>query len=828
VINGTSTQHAKRIAGAGISVVPIRTDGSKRPSAPAWKQFQDRIPTEAEIEHLFGGQGIATICGAVSGNLEVIDVDAPELVEPFERLLKDLAPGLLENLNQVATPRNNHGGRQYRYRKAGPVAGNTKLAQSEPRPQFNPDGTPQIDQRTGEQRWAPVTLIETRGEGGYALAPGSPPTCHETGLPYKHIGGPDLTDLRVISDDDHSLIWRAAQSFNQLVDESNDVPSEPTEGGGLSPGTDYCERTDWADILTPAGWTVAHASGGTTYWRRPGKSKDWSATTGLRSKNGNELFCVFSSNAHPFEGPSGNSPCSTYTKFAAYAILNHGGDFTAAAKALGESGYGDQEHRTRHRGPAAELPETTDDTVTNATVERDEQGKASTHPLPMVDVLRRIRAATDNWPRSVDHALFVDDGGVHWLESTASAFGWLQSTIGTLRWHRAVGCVSREEVFAELRRTAMRYEAVEELPHEPTLPGHYYACKMPSPGDGSALAGMLDRFNPATEIDRDLMQAALATPIWGGPPGSRPCFVITSDDGRGVGKSKFAEIAGRVFGGFLAFSANEAIGEIKARLLSAEGLPKRVALLDNVKSLKLSWAELEALITATTISGKRMYVGEASRPNTICWFITLNGASLSTDMAQRCIPIKLTRPMHAGNWEEETLQFVDDNRQAIIADLVGWLRTDPKTLRKFSRWGTWEKHILARLPEPEEAQRIIADRQGAADVEAEEADVIQDYIAGQLASLDYDPADDRVLIPSAVAGSWFNRAMSSNHSVIGASRMLGQMCDEGKLQRLHRSLSRAHGRGFIWGDQTTAGRPLCVDVEERVGRRREWGSASRD
>ena len=50
------------------------------------------------------------------------------------------------------------------------------------------------------------------------------------------------------------------------------------------------------------------------------------------------------------------------------------------------------------------------------------------------------------------------------------------------------------------------------------------------------------------------------------------------------------------------------------------------------------------MITTDIISGKRLYMGEGRRPNTITHVITLNGASLSKDLAQRCIPIKLARP----------------------------------------------------------------------------------------------------------------------------------------------------------------------------------------
>jgi hypothetical protein len=50
---------------------------------------------------------------------------------------------------------------------------------------------------------------------------------------------------------------------------------------------------------------------------------------------------VFSSNAHPLAIPPGKT-CGCYSKFSAYALLNHNGDFKAAAKELRSQGYGDQ------------------------------------------------------------------------------------------------------------------------------------------------------------------------------------------------------------------------------------------------------------------------------------------------------------------------------------------------------------------------------------------------------------------------------------------------------------------------------------------------------
>lgn len=101
------------------------------------------------------------------------------------------------------------------------------------------------------------------------------------------------------------------------------------------PGDDLIRHVSWADVLAPHGWKAVNESDGVTHWCRPGKSDGVSATTGYCStEDGKDLLFCFSTNAMPFE--EGH----TYDKFAAYALLNHKGDFTRAAAALAQQGYG--------------------------------------------------------------------------------------------------------------------------------------------------------------------------------------------------------------------------------------------------------------------------------------------------------------------------------------------------------------------------------------------------------------------------------------------------------------------------------------------------------
>src|SRR5262249_51903273 len=154
-------------------------DGSKRPAFEVlevwdeaarrcrwpWKHFQQRQPTRPEIRRWFKNpeddeRGIAIIAGAVSGGLEILDLDSWDVVEPWSALAEERAPGLLDRLVRVKTPR--PGMHIYfRSEEAGP---SMKLAR-----------TPIKDPETG--RFKPKVLIEVKGEAGYCLAPGSPGTC---------------------------------------------------------------------------------------------------------------------------------------------------------------------------------------------------------------------------------------------------------------------------------------------------------------------------------------------------------------------------------------------------------------------------------------------------------------------------------------------------------------------------------------------------------------------------------------------------------------------------------------------------------------------------
>lgn len=456
--------------------------------------------------------------------------------------------------------------------------------------------------------------------------------------------------------------------------------------------------------------------------------------------------------------------------------------------------------------------------VANAEVFDDGERREVT-PLEMNEIVTRIYdrtrpdQETDGWPRRVGESLFVHERphGIHWLRTCDHFFGWLGSVAGTVSWHKGAGCHSKTEVYSRLQQVAPRHDAVTERPHFPPLAGWYYACEPPGRGDGRTLRGLIDFFNPSTLADVDLILSYFVTPFWGGPSGSRPAFLITGKN-RGDGKTTLAGIAGRLAGGVYDFSKGENYDRIKTRLLTRQANEKRVAVIDNIKSNRFSWAELESLITAKEISGHQMYVGESQRPNILTWAMTANGPSVSKDISQRVIVIKLAKPIRESegqseeaaflSWETRINAYIDERRDALIADIAAFYDRPPQRMARWTRWELWSKAVLARLPDPSETLAVIEERQRDIDADEDEGADIEEFFEKEIVKAGYDPAVDTVHIPNYLAVQWYSRATSTRISPTAMTRAIRQAEEEGLLKKVRINPSHKTGRGVLWVGDT--------------------------
>lgn len=303
---------------AGISVVPAAADGSKAPIG-TWKQYQVNIASKEQIIDWFSGsaQGLGVICGQVSGNLEMLELEGRAVANGVLDQARELAEnsGLKEIWDLIsfgyveATP---SGGIHWLYRIGDEIVpGNTKLAR-------RPGANDTIE-----------VLAETRGEGGFVVTAPSHGTTHPSGRPWQMITG-SASVIPTITMEERNAIHSVFRAFDEMPAKIAPAVLPNKEASGDKPGDDFNAKATWKEILEPKGWKVIFTSNGVTYWRRPGKDTGVSATTGRN--DGDNLFVFSTSTTFESEKP--------YSKFAAYAHLEHAGDFSQAAKSLKQQGFG--------------------------------------------------------------------------------------------------------------------------------------------------------------------------------------------------------------------------------------------------------------------------------------------------------------------------------------------------------------------------------------------------------------------------------------------------------------------------------------------------------
>lgn len=336
-------------ARAGVSVIPAAADGTKAPLGQ-WRAYTTQRPDERQLMAWFGTghPGIGVVCGAVSGGLEMLELEGRAVDESMLEALRESAAahGLAELWGRLAggyVERTPSGGLHWLYRVTGEwVPGNTRLASRSARD----------DELTAQERALLAdhphrtvmrVLAETRGEGGFVVVAPSHGPVHPTGAPWEALAGAHAGQLVSVTSEERAELHRLVAAFDQ-PQTPRDKPSSPfaptprpgmvSAQGSVSPGDDFERRTDWADgmLLGGAGWTrVTGSAGRYCTWRRPGKQLGISATTG-HSSDRDRLYVLTTSTLFDASVP--------YTKLGAYAVLHHGGDHAAAARELSRLGFG--------------------------------------------------------------------------------------------------------------------------------------------------------------------------------------------------------------------------------------------------------------------------------------------------------------------------------------------------------------------------------------------------------------------------------------------------------------------------------------------------------
>jgi hypothetical protein len=434
----------------------------------------------------------------------------------------------------------------------------------------------------------------------------------------------------------------------------------------------------------------------------------------------------------------------------------------------------------------------------------DDPAKTFTFPRAADELAVELVGRAGGWPRVVGGLLVVPDRGgrIRPLADHNDLFAYAGSVVSTgsrnrVRWDKGPGHVSRQEFFEHLRVVCERFDRADHLPHEPPIGGVLYTRPAPEVGGRSeALGRFLSFFNPASDVDASLLLACLLTPLWGGPAGKRPAFLFEAADddpeaGRGVGKSTAAQKIARVYGGAFDVDPSEPFSRTRSRLLTPEAGAYRVLLMDNVKTFRLSSADLESLVTSPHLNGHRLYHGQAGVPNYFTLFLTINGASLSRDFAQRVVPVRFARATFRPGWESEADAFLDSDRDRLVADLVGVMRRPPAQLAGASRWGPWEAEVLARVKNPEVCRKAIAERTGGMDADREDADRLRETFANVVRREGWGEAgDSRFLLTSSAVTMLVCVATNARHTSAGAAAAHLKAVGVGELRKSDRNGQR--------------------------------------
>ena len=264
---------ARQYVAWGISVIPVKSDGTKSPAIRGWRTYSTERPSEATLQQWFGtpGYGIGIPCGPASGHLVVLDFEFHETSafdEWFVRLTPDLQT-LVRCFPTVTTP---SGGKHLWVRLAESQLGG-KLARYA----------------------AGKTKIEIRGEGHMVLAPGCPRSCHKSGRLYEWAISPaaDGDGFPVLDDETWSQLCLVAAECNAFQPPEPVRDGEPrgTPAGTGSPGHDFNRRGSWTETgLWDAGWTWAKQAGDERgLLTRPGKASGTSASLGMVSSRRTSL-----------------------------------------------------------------------------------------------------------------------------------------------------------------------------------------------------------------------------------------------------------------------------------------------------------------------------------------------------------------------------------------------------------------------------------------------------------------------------------------------------------------------------------------------------------
>lgn len=406
-------------------------------------------------------------------------------------------------------------------------------------------------------------------------------------------------------------------------------------------------------------------------------------------------------------------------------------------------------------------------------------------PRPINELVDDVHERLVGFPFKIgDRSLFDHDRDtdrIEMLENRDTVLSWIgEKTKKSVMWHDGTGCVTKAELYAGLIRQARRFERISSVPDFPKRSDVYYTYRdelKPTKGH-IAFETLMRFFNPYDESSRVMLRTLFAAPMYYRYGVQRPCWIIDSKSGQGVGKTTVCELLGLLYKCEpIRASKNDfekEYKEILKRIVSNEGRNKRILLVDNVKG-EFDNEHFSDLVTCFSISGRAPYGhGEETRPNDLTYIMTSNSANIGSDMASRSFIIFLGKPkatvIHAGtsderSWKSVVMEFIEQHRYEILGDIYDILSGNsvPVGMKTYTRVPEFERDVLLPMAGGVEAYTATVNdlmkSRDDANMDEDRAIQVVEIIKNELrTALKDDPDQHVVFIRSNLVDWWMLNA----------------------------------------------------------------------
>ena len=295
----------------GLSI--IKTNENKIPTGK-WKSFTEKQNTIDDwYNHYINGGSVGIICGSVSGNLEVIDIDTKN--DPTNTIHREFGKLIPENIqNKLLVSTTPSGGFHFIYRcPNGVIEKSQDLA-------HHTDG---------------AVIIETRGDSGYIN--------HNKNYKFVKGGTINLKNLSVeipeITPEERETLFTIARSLNRYFDRSKKGTSEEFKYD-IECINQFNKEFDMIPFMVENEWEVIEDDGDKVSIKRPGDSSALHSAYYFRDSN---LLYVHSTSTDFI-------PQKPYNNFQIIQTLlykNGDNSFRKTLKKLKEYGYEEPENEKK-------------------------------------------------------------------------------------------------------------------------------------------------------------------------------------------------------------------------------------------------------------------------------------------------------------------------------------------------------------------------------------------------------------------------------------------------------------------------------------------------